>query len=1108
MKLAPGYENVYGKPVEAPEGSTLGQQLGAAFSLENVAVNVARAIQAPDTGAFDPSYDPIDDVTDEELLAIGGDRLARVKNATDLEAMRKQRLREEDARKALDAGPLPGWLASVIAGAVDVPTVVPMVGAGVNALVRGAPAAARIGAAALGTAADVAISETALQGTQETRTLEESLAAVVTGAAFGGVLSGVGAAWGKHLDARAKLDAATQDLLAIGNQAFARDGVSPGTSTAGAMFSADEAAAKAQADDDLTLVGERALRMVSRVLDKAKLSAPGLVLATSKFKSMRRLGNMLADNAFVTEGIVKGRPVSDVSALEVRIRQHDAVKAQASSGLYQGFREARKNGWTGSRLDFYEAVGDAMLDPTSTRVDPIVAKYAERMREGVVRPYYDKLVEAGVFEKREGSDPVDGWLHRLWDRQKVLSDPEGLKRVLRDDFRQKLELQEEVGGRVLQDRARLAEMEGRVAELEGKRALARGEVATMARGGQAKGENANRGKAAQARVDNIEQAILRVKQEQSAVEDELRKFVKGKTGVDTTNPAWFDSWKDSDARAMDPDNAAAEAAEDVYMTLAGMKIGTPQVISGIVVNARGPLKGRTLDISADKIRPWINVNADAALAKYIDTAAADIETYKTFGSFSPDDMFKRASEELAELQAAARTAKERVALGNEFRNHMQQAQALYNRVRGIHPPMTDMEAGASGALATVRSVNFMRSLGNVVVSSLPDSGKLIMQEGITRTLGFAVRDLATGFKGLRLSKVQARQFGGALEFALSRRMTRLNDVVPSEHDGRVNRFVARQAQRFARATLLPAYTDVIEAMSWGLASTRILRDTATIAAGGKLTKARLRRLAEARIDASMARRIAAASNGKTSKQSGIMLSDTGQWADREAAAAFNSALVRDGKNAVTDPGHGDTPLWTDKALLKTAFQFKRFVYSATMRTLIPAVQTQDALAFQGIATMVAFGVLASAITDYLAKGGVQERSTAQWVNDAIDRSGLLAMFYELNNFAKPTGIPGKLADVYNRSVPDEAQIESPSRFRNRSVMETVGGPTAGFIDDAAKTISGMIDKDITASELHRARRLVPYQNHFATRMIFDRMEDAAIEGFDLRQPGERLSRGE
>ncbi len=1109
MKLAAGYEKAYGVAVEPPEGTTLGQQLGAAFSLENVAVNTARALQAPDTGAFDPAYDPLDDVSDEELLEIGGDRLARVKNANDLEALRQQRIREENARAAVDAGPLPGWMASVIAGAVDVTSVVPMVGAGANVLFRGAPAAARIGAAVLGTAADVAISEGVLQSTQETRTAEESLAAVLTGAAFGGAISGVGAAWGRHLDARKALDTATQDVLALGRQAFDPAATGPRDLSMGAKH---DPSFRSDAEADLKLVGERALRVASKVLDKARLSAPGLVLATSRFNTFRRLGNMLADNAFVTEGVVHGRPASDVSALEIRIRQHDAVKAKVSGGLLQGFREAKAAGWTGGgRREFYEAVGDAMLNPTDTATHPVVRRYADQLKEGVVRPYYDKLVEAGVFEKREGSDPVEGWLHRLYDRDKLMADPEGFKKVLRDDFRRKLDLQNEVGTRVKEDRAKLDAMEARVGDLEQKRNFASGEVSAMARGGQAKGENANRGKAAQQRVDNIGQAILKVKQEQSALEDELRKFVKAKTGLDTTSPSWFKQWdSDEDLRTLGSDNIAADAAEDVFQTLTGNKIENAPVMSGVIVNSRGPLKGRTLDITSDKVRPWLNVDADEAFAKYIDVAASDLETYKTFGSFNMDDILKEAQEELTELQGKAKTKKERDVLAKDFLNQMQQARGLYNRVRGLHPPLTVMEAGANRALANARTLNFMRSLGNVVISSLSDSAKLVMQEGVTRVLGHGVADMVTGFRGFRLSKAQARQFGGALEFALSRRQTRLNDLTPPTTDGRVSRWVARAGQMFSRATLLPQYTDIIESMSWGLASTRVLKDAEAIAAGRSIPKSHARRLAAARISDDMARRIAKESQNATMKQSGLRLVDTDQWADRGAAAAFNSALVRDGKNAVTDPGHGDTPLWTDKALLKTAFQFKRFVYSATMRTLIPALQTHDMLALQGAATAVAMGALSVALTDYVADGELDRtRTTAQWINEAIDRSGYLAMFYEMNNLVpKQAGISGKIADRYNSIVPEQAQIETPTRFRQRSFAETIGGPTAGFIDDAFKTASGFIDKDITAAEFHRARRLVPAQNLFYLRWLFNAAEDAAVEKMQMRQRGERLSRTE
>lgn len=1117
MKLDPVAAQLFA-PVtpEAQSTTTLSDQLGAAFGMENLAVNVYNATQREDTGPFNPNYDPLDDVTDEELLEIGGDRLARVKNADDLAALRTQRTWEQNARKAIDDGPMPGLLATLIAGVADPTSYVPLLG-GLTTAARGARVGVRIGAAALATGGEVAASELALQGLQETRTASESLAAVLTGAALGGTLAAGGEALGRML-ARQNVD----DVLALAQQATSPTGspVIPGGSV-GAMF-----APVPKNDADLAVVFEDALEPLARGLNKARLSAPGLRLAVSPLRSLRRFAHGLVDMGFVTKGEVAGRPVTDFAAVDVRLRMHDSVKHQASGAIHGGYRAARKTGFTGSRVDFNRGVGEALLDP-NLQVHPEVRATATALKEKVIRPYYDKLVEAGIFEARAGADPIESYLHRIWDTPAVRRDPEGVKAVLAQHFQTKMEHEQRVGNEIMDARQRIAQVDEQIAEFEAKRKLAEDEVATMARGGQAKGQNAGRAKAAQQRVDNIDNAIAKLKQDQVKIKDTLRASVKAQTGMDTTNPIWFDRWNANQreiVNAEGAENFAAQAAQDVWEQLAGFNQGPQQVLSGITVKAQGPLKGRQLDIPSALVKSWINMDADAAMSRYIDMAGNDLETYKAFGTFDIEEMLKPAKEELAEqlakIKAEAKTPEEAARKSEELNkralDEFQQARGLFNRVRGFKRPLSEMEVGPRNVAAGARTLNFMRSLGSVVVSSLPDTGRLVLQEGLGRVIGAAVRDLGTGFKGFRLSKARAQLAGGALEWALSRRMSRLYDAMPADADHPVTRFLARSGARFARATLLPAYTDVLETMAYGLASTRILGDVAKLAAGQTIPKANAIRLAQARISEDMAARIAAAARTTETRQSGLRLVDTTQWVDKEAAEAFNSAMSHDMKNAVTNPGGGDTPLWTDHWLGRTAFQFKRFIYSTTMRTLIPAMQTHDRRAFQGLTTMVAMGALATALTDMLADGAVDTtRTAAQWVNDSIDKSGALALFYEMTNMAKPTGAPGAAADAYNSLVPEQAQIESPSRFRQRTPVEAIGGPTAGFATDLATVAGEMVQSalgqdDFTQADFHKARRLIPGQNLFWLRNLLNKMEEwvGSDDALDLRQKGERKPKGD
>tara|TARA_R110000868_G_scaffold1199_2_gene9157 strand:+ start:2503 stop:6666 length:4164 start_codon:yes stop_codon:yes gene_type:complete len=190
-----------------PEGTDAGfmprlaKQAGAAFRLENSVGSALAATGTPDANLAqtDPPAAALFDA--EEFLApeekAYSERFTGANSFRDIEAIRYRIADENNARQAMAEGPLPEWLIGTVAAIVDPTTVIPVAGP----LIKGGRAAVALGSFArvgVSAAAGAGVQEAILQGTQVTRTAEESAASVVGALILGGVLGTVAGTLGRR----------------------------------------------------------------------------------------------------------------------------------------------------------------------------------------------------------------------------------------------------------------------------------------------------------------------------------------------------------------------------------------------------------------------------------------------------------------------------------------------------------------------------------------------------------------------------------------------------------------------------------------------------------------------------------------------------------------------------------------------------------------------------------------------------------------------------------------------------------------------------------------------------------------------------------------------
>lgn len=460
-------------------------------------------------------------------------------------------------------------------------------------------------------------------------------------------------------------------------------------------------------------------------------------------------------------------------------------------------------------------------------------------------------------------------------------------------------------------------------------------------------------------------------------------------------------------------------------------------------------------------------------------------------------MLAKVGREKDQLLAGATSAKERAEIERLYKMQTEQARTVLAQLTDNVPPPA--YAGLARAAANLRTFNFSRSLGSVILSQVADAGKIAMEHGVHRLFGALISDMATGFKGLRMSKKDARLMGAAIDFATNRRAMANWNATSELHmtgAGRTTKAIRGMGNVMSAASGMSLWTDLMETIASGLASTRILGMARKVAEGKPLTKFERVKAAQMNLTDGTLRAIAAQSKHWQEIKGGLggkfLTGNIADWDDGAAADAFKYAVLRDVENSVITAGAQDVPTWMNNGPWGAVVsQFRKFSFAAVNKVLVPAMQNAswDVNVWTGIGTLVGLGAISVALRDLVIDGEIKERSTAGWVKDAVDRSGVLGPYFELEGLAeKQFGVS-----------PSKALTgQELTRFQNRTAAEAALGPSAGLVLDVSEGFQAATTNDFTAQDLHRMRRLVPFQNLIWSKWAVDRLETEAAEALNLR----------
>jgi predicted GIY-YIG superfamily endonuclease len=551
---------------------------------------------------------------------------------------------------------------------------------------------------------------------------------------------------------------------------------------------------------------------------------------------------------------------------------------------------------------------------------------------------------------------------------------------------------------------------------------------------------------------------------------------------------------------MEPQELYARA-EQIYSRIIGTPAGrlpydahNPTHTQGTVSDKTySALNQREFMIPDGLIQDYLVNDIEMVARSYTRGMSADIEIQRAFGDINLTEQKKAIEEEWLDARRAAEergaSKEELQKLNREKDKNIKGIEAIRDRLRGVYALPEDPHGLMHRAGVMARSLNYLRLLGGMTISALPDPFRIGMQHGMHRLFGGLMAPLIGNLKGIKLAKAQAQEMGNVLDMVLDTRTRQLAGL--DEDYSRYSKFergVQGLSDKFGLVSLMAPWNATWKSIT---AMTTITRAGNAIM-GKAIKKIDDEWLNWGGIGEDMRAAIKAMMEKHATKDYGTWNLNASSWEDREAYRAFANMLNMNIDHTIITPGQ-EIPLLFSGPFGKVWLQLRTFTAASTQKVTLAALQRRDAYVISGLMSMVGMGALSYYLKQKIADRPVSDDPRV-WIKEGIDRSGVLGWFGEANTAAEKLS-SGRFGMGAMMGIEPGKAI--PTRMVARSMSETIAGPTFGSLADGIlKVTSGTMTEDWTEQDTRALRRLMPYQNLFWFSGVVDQIEESANEWVD------------
>lgn len=572
----------------------------------------------------------------------------------------------------------------------------------------------------------------------------------------------------------------------------------------------------------------------------------------------------------------------------------------------------------------------------------------------------------------------------------------------------------------------------------------------------------------------------------------------------------------------------------------------------MLTEERGAALLRTMDIPSQRIFDFLEQDSQAVIKRYIRQVSADIELKREFGDVNGKSGFaelereylekvammqkmpgsdrevaalqaKQAAEiervkaassdpaelepllaqhraQMAELTRSPASPEEMTALKKQYDEIQRDLQGSILRIRKQWGIPTDPNSASARLGKVLLDLSTLRFMGGVLISSLPDMGKVVFRHGLERTFMDGIMPMVTNWKEFKASARELRLAGGALDAVIHSRAMAYADVLEqSSHSSLPERLIHTAATKIGKVALFDYWTSGLKSFAGVLDNARMM-DSIELVITGKGSAAEVseatRFLAQKNINAEIAQGMweQMNRNGGSTVVDRVRYPNTENWDNPYLVRAYRTALRQASEETIVTPGL-ELPLIVNKNIgYRLLFQFKSFNFASHTKTMMHAMQQKDMAVVNGAAFMLAMGAASYYISATLAGGKMQEdmqkAGSGKWMDEAMNRSGIFAALGMVQQAT--SRIPG-LRDVTTFSR------EEVMNRGGGGLVETLAGPTM----DTATRLANIAVKanEPTKSIVRDVRVMLPFQNVIGLRRGFDYAEEYIARDLPERKEG-------
>ena len=488
---------------------------------------------------------------------------------------------------------------------------------------------------------------------------------------------------------------------------------------------------------------------------------------------------------------------------------------------------------------------------------------------------------------------------------------------------------------------------------------------------------------------------------------------------------------------------------------------------------KGVFKSRTFNINDDLVEDFLENDIELLAARYVKNTVPDIELMKAFDDVEMKAELKAIEDDWIAKIKAEPNPKIRGKMNKKKDKDVQDIAAMRDRLRGTYN-ISDPNNPWVRTSRVMRDLNYMRLLGGVVASSIPDVGKIIMAEGIVNVFRHGLRPLVKNISSFKMAANEAKLYGVGTDALMGGRAEIIADTVDYAAGGTAfERGVRSAATKFSSINLMNQWTAGVKQLHAVVTQTRIADEL--------LKGAYDKRLGQLGISEADAFSIGKQIKKHGEKMDGTWVINTKDWDNPALIGMWRTAIRKESDRVIIVPGQ-EKPLFMSNELGKTIFQFKTFMFSATQRILVSSLQAQDKHMMQGVLSMVSLGAMSYAFKQWDAGREISDDPMVL-ITEGIDRSGSLGILMEMNN---------TLEKISSNSIGLRSMlgVSAPaSRYASRTLAESSVGPTLGLVSNIVKTANAVTGgAEWADSDTRALRRLVPGQNLSFLRQGFDELE--------------------